>query len=437
MNLEGIRVLLVEDNPGDARLLVELLRETEAGRLKLEQVDRLNTALERLSRERFDLVLLDLSLPDEQGLNTLVRAHACAPKVPIVVLTGLDDEGLAVKAVRAGAQDYLVKGRVDGDLLVRSIRYATERGRAMEALERREEHYRSLIENSLDLISILNIDGTVRYASPSHERILGYALDELVGQNALVFVHADDLTAVRDALLKADGSAMLEFRCRHKVGSWRVIESFGRNLSHLPGVSGVVVNSRDITERRNLEKELHHSQRLDAVGRLAGGIAHDFNNLLMVITGHSQMLLDTMYPGDPARADLEQVVKAAERATDLTHQLLAFSRRQAVRPTLLNLNDLVRDMERMLRRVMGEGIELITTLGPELQAVRADPGQVEQVVLNIALNARDAMPGGGKLTIETNCSEVTQDSGREHPGLSLGSYVVLSVSDTGSGMDPS
>ena len=437
MNLEGIRVLLVEDNPGDARLLVELLRETDAGRLKLEQVVRLSTALERLSRERFDLVLLDLSLPDEQGLNTLVRAHACAPKVPIVVLTGLDDEALAIKAVRAGAQDYLVKGRVDGDLLVRSIRYATERGRALEALERREEHYRSLIENSLDLISILNIDGTIRYASPSHERILGYALDELVGQNALSFVHPDDLPAVREALLEADGSSMLEFRCRHKDGSWRVMESSARNLSHLPGVSGVVVNSRDITERRHLEEELHHSQRLDAVGRLAGGIAHDFNNLLMVITGHSQMLLDTMHPGDPARADLEQVVKAAERATDLTHQLLAFSRRQAVRPTLLNLNDLVRDMERMLRRVMGEDIELITILGAGLQSVRADPGQVEQVVLNIALNARDAMPGGGKLTLETSGAEVTQESGREHPGLSLGSYVVLSVTDTGSGMDPS
>jgi len=437
MNLEGIRVLLVEDNPGDARLLAELLRDTDAGRLKLEHVETLDKALDRLSRERFDLVLLDLSLPDEQGLSTIVRAHTCAPKVPIVVLTGLDDEGLAIKAVRAGAQDYLVKGRVDGDLLVRSIRYSTERGRAMEALERREEHYRSLIENSLDLISILNVDGTIRYASPSHERILGYTLDELVGQNAFTLVHPEDVPSVRAALLKADGSVMHEFRCRHKDGTWRVIESFARNLSHLPGVSGLVVNSRDISERRRLEEELHHSQRLDAVGRLAGGIAHDFNNLLMVITGHSQMLLDTMHPGDPARSDLEQVVKAAERATDLTHQLLAFSRRQAVRPTLLNLNDLVRDMERMLRRVMGEDIELNTVLSPEPLPVRADPGQVEQVVLNVALNARDAMPGGGKLTLETSRAEVAQESAREHAGLSLGSYVVLAVTDTGSGMDPS
>src|SRR6202790_1359625 len=204
MNLEGIRALLVEDNPGDARLFLELVRETGAGYLKLEHVGRLDAALERLSSEHFDVVLLDLSLPDEQGLATLVRTHAHAPKVPVVILTGLDDEALAVKAVRAGAQDYLVKGRVDGDLLVRSMRYATERWRAVEALERREEHYRSLIEHSLDLISILNVDGTIRYVSPSHERVLGYRLLELVGQDVLSFVHPGDLARVKETFAKAE-----------------------------------------------------------------------------------------------------------------------------------------------------------------------------------------------------------------------------------------
>ncbi len=197
----------------------------------------------------------------------------------------------------------------------------------------------------------------------------------------------------------------------------------------------MVVNSRDITERRRLEEQLHHSQRLDAVGRLAGGIAHDFNNLLMVITGHSQMLLEAMHPGDPARADLEQVVKAAERATDLTQQLLAFSRRQVVRSTVLSLNSLVEDMDRMLRRVLGEDIELITTLNPGLHSVRADAGQIEQVILNIALNARDAMPGGGRLTLETSNAEVTPASERQPSGPPAGKYVVLSVTDTGAGMD--
>jgi PAS domain S-box-containing protein len=435
MNLEGIRALLVEDNPSDARLFQELVRETGVDRLQLDHVDRLETALTRLSRDHFDVLLLDLSLPDEQGLTTLVRAHTHAPKIPIVILTGLDDEALAIKAVRAGAQDYLIKGRVDRDQLVRAVRYAAERARAIEALERREEHYRSLIEHSLDLIAILSVNGTVRYASPSHERILGYRAEELVGQNAFGFVHADDLPRVRKAFANANGAASLEFRVRHKDGSWRVLESFGRNLSHLLGVAGVVVNSRDVTDRKRLEEQLHHSQRLEAVGRLAGGVAHDFNNLLMIITGYSQMLLDTTHPGDPARGDLEQVVRAAERAADLTRQLLTVSRRQAVRPVVLNVNVLVRDMDRMLRRVMGEDIELVTCLAGDLHSVRADNGQLEQVILNIAVNARDAMPSGGKLTVETANVRVTEELERTNLSPEAGHYVMLSVQDTGCGMN--
>jgi two-component system cell cycle sensor histidine kinase/response regulator CckA len=424
MNLDGIRVLLVEDNPGDARLLTELVRDTGAGQWKLVHVDRLSAALDRLSREPFDVILLDLSLPDADGLDTVIRAHGEAPRIPIVVLTGHDDEALAVRAVRAGAQDYLVKGRMDGDLLVRSIRYASERGRAVEALERREEHYRSLIENSMDLISILNLDGTIRYASPSHERLLGYPLDELVGRNVLSFVHSDDKDGVQMAMLNGNKGRPLECRIRHADGSWRMLESFSRDLSQVAGVNGMVVNARDITERKRLEEQLHHSQRLEAVGRLAGGVAHDFNNLLMVITGYSHMLLDAMHPSDPARQDLEQVVKASERATDLTRQLLAFSRRQGVRASLVNLNVLVQEMDRMLRRVLGEEIELIVRLAPELKTVRADPGQIEQVILNMVVNARDAMPSGGQLRIETrNAGPPNRDC------------VTISISDTGIGMD--
>jgi two-component system cell cycle sensor histidine kinase/response regulator CckA len=434
MNLEGIRVLLVEDNPGDVRLFSELVRSTGAKSFRFEHVSTLQAGLEKVNSDAFDVMLLDLSLPDEQGLATLTRAHTHAPNVPIVVLTGRDDEALAIQAVRAGAQDYLFKGQVDGDLLVRSIRYATERGRSLRALEWREEHFRSLIENSLDLVSILNVDGTIRYASPSHERILGFPVEELVGKNVLSFVHPDDVAGVRSAFA---GTAAVSLQCRfrHKDGSWRVLESFGRNLSGLAAVSGVVVNSRDITDRKRLEEQLHHSQRLEAIGRLAGGVAHDFNNLLMIISGYSQILLDSMRSVDPARSQLEQVVKAAERATDLTHQLLAVSRRQVTRPTVINLNALLQAMDLMLRRVIGEDIEFVSALAPGLEMVRVDPGQIEQVVLNLAVNARDAMPDGGRLTIETFNVNYAGEHYSENLNLKPGHHIALVISDTGCGMD--
>ena len=165
-----------------------------------------------------------------------------------------------------------------------------------------------------------------------------------------------------------------------------------------------VLNKADREGADRLEEQLHHSQRIEAMGRLAGGVAHDFNNLLMVISGHSQMLLDSMLPGDPARDDLDQVVRAADRATDLTRQLLAFSRRHTVKPALVNLNQLVQQMERMLGRVLGEHIHLLTDLASDGSFVHADPGQLEQVILNLALNARDAMPSGGTLTLKTSSS---------------------------------
>ena len=426
MNLDDIRILLVEDSPLDARLLRQTVRESTAGALHLEHAETLHSALRSLSEGQFDVILLDLSLPDANGLETVAAVHGHVPKIPIVVLTSLDDEALAIRAVRAGAQDYLIKGRVSGDLLVRAVRYACERARAVEALERREEHYRSLIENSLDLVSILKVDGTIRYASPSHERALGYKVDELIGNNAFEFVHADDRAKVR-AMARHNAEGGTEYRFRHKDGSFRTLESFGRDLSHVPGVGGVVVNSRDVTDRKRLEEQLHHSQRMEAMGRLAGAVAHDFNNLLMVITGHSQMLLDSMAPADPTWDDLEQVVKAAQRATDLTSQLLAFSRRQSVKPKLLNLNLLVQNAERMLRRVLGESIQLVFALDSGLRPIYADPGQLEQVILNLALNARDAMAGSGTLIVET----ANDVKGRDRTNC-----VLFAMKDTGAGISP-
>src|SRR5919112_2186878 len=227
MPFDTIRVLLVEDNPGDARLLREVVREAEGAHIQLTHVDTLAKALAKLDADHFDVVMLDLSLPDADGLDTLVRTHAQAPGVPIVVLTGLDDEKLAIRAVREGAQDYLVKGQVTGQLLVRAMRYATERKRAVEALQHSEEYYRSLIENALDVIAVLDEDGAVRYSSPSFARMLGYGEGALERTNALDLLHPDDRERVREVIeagaRKPGVTSAFECRVRHHNGSWRVL----------------------------------------------------------------------------------------------------------------------------------------------------------------------------------------------------------------------
>ena len=198
-------------------------------------------------------------------------------------------------------------------------------------------------------------------------------------------------------------------------------------------VDGIAVTARDVTERHRLEEELRHSQKMEAVGRLAGGIAHDFNNLLTAINGYSDLLLERVSTDHPLRPDLQEIHRAGERAAALTHQLLAFSRRQVLKPERLDLNAVIGDMENMLRRLIGEHIEVRTNLVPDLGHVRADRGQIQQVLMNLVVNARDAMEAGGLLTLETaNCGDAAQG---QEPGAPAGRHVMLSVSDTGCGMD--
>jgi PAS domain S-box-containing protein len=315
----------------------------------------------------------------------------------------------------------------------------TARKEAEAALARSERRSRALLENAQDMVSVVGEDGLILYSSPALERVLGYRPEERVGRSGFEIVHPDDIQAAFEALsriLASPGATgRLSYRCRHKDGSWRVLEGNGQNLLHDPDVRGIIINSRDVTERVRLEEQVRQAQKMEAVGRLAGGVAHDFNNMLTAITGFVNLALDGLHAYDPIRSDLEEVEKVAQRAASLTGQLLAFGRKQVLSPAALDLNAVVAGTERMLRRLIGEDIRLVWTPAPDLGQVMADPGQVAQVIMNLAVNARDAMPRGGTLAIATADVVLDAASVAGDPDVAPGPYVRISVSDTGCGMD--
>ena len=297
----------------------------------------------------------------------------------------------------------------------------TERAHADELLRSREELFRSLIENASDVISILAADGTSLYESPSVERVLGWKPEELLGTPSFALLHAADEARVRQTfarVLAGGAPGPTEYRLRAKDGSWRLVEGIGR-LRTQDGEPVVVVNYRDVTAQRELREQLAHAQRLEALGRLAGGIAHDFNNLLTAIGGYSEILVASFDGDDPRREDAVEILRAAERASALTSQLLAFSRRQVIETEVLDLGEVIAGLARLLERLLGESVTLVARAEPGC-LVEADRGQLEQVVTNLAVNARDAMLSGGTLELAVR---------RE------GDRVELLVSDTGVGMD--
>src|SRR6266566_1116871 len=251
-------------------------------------------------------------------------------------------------------------------------------------------------------------------------------------------VHPDDVPLALDLfgrVLQGEPRPTIQFRILTKAGTYRVAEfsaTAQRRDGRLTGILGI---GRDVTERLGLEQQLRQAQKMEAVGRLAGGIAHDFNNILTAITGHADLLLEDLGHHDPRRADVDEIRRSAERAAGLTRQLLAFSRQQVLQPKVVDVNALVLDMDKLLRRLIGEDVELATALDPTLGRVTADPGQLEQVIVNLAVNARDAMPQGGKLTLETRNIDLDSSYTLEHSLVKPGPYVQLTVSDSGIGMD--
>jgi two-component system cell cycle sensor histidine kinase/response regulator CckA len=576
------RVLLVEDNLPDARLIREMLREPESDHYVLETAGRLSDAITLTRKAQFDIVLLDLGLPDSQGLETLTAYLESGAEIPVIVLTGLADDAMSVQAVERGAQDYLVKGRIDGPKLLRAIRYAisragqeSKRRQADEALKTSEKRFRDIADHAQEWIWEVDAEGKYTYASAMGERMLGYTPEEILQKHFYDGFHPEDRESLKAGAFAAFAAKQpfRDFinRNRHKDGHtvWLstsglplldekgnllgyrgvdtdITERMGveRELKESKSLTDAVVDniplmiflkeatdlrfllfnrageellgydrkeflgknnldlfppgqaaqfmandrevldgelgfldipeepvmtakksvrllhtrkvcirggngdtkyllgvSEDITERKRGEEEksrlqaqLQQAMKMEAVGRLAGGIAHDFNNLLTVIIGSVELALMRFASSDPAKGLLVEVNKAAERAALLTQQLLAFSRKQIIEPKVLNLNDLISDLNTMMVRLIREDINIQILPGKDLGAIKADSGQLQQVLVNLVVNARDAMPGGGKIVIETANVDLDDGYCALHPYVTPGRFVMLSVSDTGHGM---
>ncbi len=314
-----------------------------------------------------------------------------------------------------------------------NLRFLTE-----QVARKSEARYEALVRHGSDLIMVVDAQSVIRFASASVRRVLGRAPEELLGTEFGALVVPEDRTraelSLNDALLRADGTTTVQWRLLHASGQARSLETIVTNLLNEPSVSGLVLNARDVTERDLLEEQLRQAQKMEAIGRLAGGVAHDFNNLLTTVLASSDLALGQVPVGHAARGDLEEIRHAAERAAALTGQLLAFSRKQVVEPRVLDLGKVVQDTVRMLERLVGERVRVVPLIAPDVGLVRADRAQLEQVLLNLAVNARDAMPGGGVLTIEAENVEFTSPRHTPFMELPAGRYVLLAVADTGHGM---
>ncbi len=438
-----LRVLLLEDDPVDVQLVRDMLRALGVS-AEVHAAPGRAEFLKELREGTFDLVLSDYHMPGWDGMQALRETRARHPELPFIMVTGTIGEESAVEALKAGATDLVLKHQLPRLVPVvhRALSESAQRvalRQAQEALRASEERFRALVENSTDAVIMIDDTDTVVYVSPSAERITGYPSTECTGRSAFYLVHPEDLAHMKATIARVranPGSVpRWEVRIRHKHGHWVEVECAAANHLHNPAIGALVVNYHDVSERRRLEEMLRQSQKMEAVGRVAGGLAHDFNNVLGGTLGYSDLILRRMDEQDPLRPKVVEIRKAAERAGALTQQLMSFSRKRAPLTEKLDLGAVVRDLAEMIQRVLGEDVDLVLRLDPPAGEVRADLTQMGQVLMNLAVNARDAMPRGGKLIVEVRDVELERPTQLQRLAAA-GPYVLLSVTDTGVGMEP-
>lgn len=426
-----LKVLLIDDDEDDYLIVRDLLTDHPQMRIALSWVQSYQQGLEAIIDNAYDAYLVDYHLGARNGLELIVEAQRVGCNAPLILLTGQDDRNIDLRALQAGATDYLVKGQISAPLLERSLRYAVEHTHTLAELRASRERYRLVAETATDAIISARLDATITFANRAAREIFGYQPEELIGKSldTILTPPSIDTPPVVERLLKDTQHGALrtslEYIGQHRSGNSVPLEiSVGIAVEHGQPILTCVI--RDISERRRLEDELRQAQKMEAVGRLAGGVAHDFNNVLTTITGYGDLILNDMTHNMPLqREDIEQILQAARRAARLTQQLLAFSRKQVLQPEVLNVNAVIAEMAPMLRKLIGEDIILTVALAPHQLLIEVDPGQIQQVIMNLAVNARDAMPRGGALRIQTG--DRFDEEG--------GAQVLLTVSDSGEGMD--
>jgi two-component system cell cycle sensor histidine kinase/response regulator CckA len=446
-----VHILFVEDEPQDAELAARQLRKSGL-EFTWARVDSGPALLDALQTQHPTIVISDYSMPGFSGHEALAISIQHDPQIPIIILTGTLDDEAAVGCLKAGAWDYVLKQR--GTRLPFAVREALAKRQAMadgararEALQESERRYRTLADSGRGLIRTSGLDRKCDDFNRPWLDFTGRTLDQELGDGWAEGIHPHDLARFVDT--SAGAFARREpfstiYRLRRHDGEYRSVQDDGTPrcgargeflgyISHCLDISDLLRAEQD---RSQFEERLVQAQRMEAVGRLAGGVAHDFNNLLTGILGTCDLLLSSMPPHSPDRADVIQIQAIGMRAATLTRQLLAFSRKQRLQSVPLNLTKLVSDLKKPLRTVVRENIELAWEFAPAVEDVVGDPGQIEQAVYNLVANACDAMPGGGRLTIRT--SQVALDDAyvMAHAGVRPGMYVAIAVADTGTGIAP-